>query len=140
MIPTLRKIKKLAKNIQIEKKEYFSLTEEFLILKKKFEQTFFELIPIIFEMIYPLYILYRLTQQDYSIFYFFGLVKGYNLWFEYFRYCELKEEIRSWILVVKKVGGPWISTNDSDYHLYVYADSMERILLSRLPKKLSKGS
>ena len=44
---------------------------------------------------------------------------------------ELREEINSWISIVKKVDGPWISTNDSQYHLYVYADAMQRLVYQK---------
>ena len=142
MIPSLKKLRKKIKkeNIQIEKKPYFSLVEEYLKLQKKFHnKTFFEIFLLVMDMIlYPLYIFYQVIQKDFSPFYIMSLSKCYFLWIEYFRFYELKNDINSWITVVKKLDGPWISTNDPEYHLYVYADSMERILLSRFTKKLTK--
>jgi hypothetical protein len=40
---------------------------------------------------------------------------------------SLNSEIREWTRIVKSVGGPFISANDSTYHVFVYADAMERL-------------
>jgi hypothetical protein len=57
----------------------------------------------------------------------FGMMKSYQMWIDFFRYSELYYEVENWHTIVKKLGGPWIATNDPTYHLYVYADAMERI-------------
>lgn len=134
MIPSLQKIKKKSK--PIEQKPYFSLTEEYLELKKKFEVSYFELFLLFVDMLYPLYIFYQILLGEHSIMFVFALTKSYQVWGDLFRYLYLQEEIESWIFYVKCLGGPWISTNNSDYHLFVYADAMERIYLSHvgLPK------
>jgi hypothetical protein len=64
--------------------------------------------------------------------YVFGIVKAYTCWKDLFRYFQLQTEIETWFFIVKLFGGPWISTNDSEYHIYVYADAMERIVLSHI--------
>jgi hypothetical protein len=58
----------------------------------------------------------------------FPLVKCWQLWKQLFRYQELLAEVWYWKLVVRLVGGPWISTNDPDYHNFVYADAMTRLM------------
>jgi hypothetical protein len=134
MIPTTKRLKKRLKKLglKVEGKPYFSLVEEFLDLQKKFETTFFEICLLGIDMIlYPLYILYQLILGDYSPFYMLSLFKTYELWLDYFRLRELQEEVNSWISIVKQLDGPWISTNDSTYHLYVYADAMERLVVSQ---------
>ena len=134
MIPTPKRLKKRLKKLglKIEAKPYFSLVEEFLYLQKNFETTFFEICLLGIDMIlYPLYILYQIFLGDFSPFYILSISKTYELWIEYFRYRELKEEINSWISIVKKVDGPWISTNNSQYHLYVYADAMQRLVFQK---------
>lgn len=131
MIPTTKQLRKKIKKLklQIEKKPYFSLVQEYLELEKKFEKSGFELVCLVIEMIlYPLYILYQFTQGDFSPFSGLSLIKTYETWIDYFAFRELKAEINSWIFKIKKVGGPWISTNDSAYHWYVYADAMERLV------------
>jgi len=131
MIPTTKHLRKKIKKLklQIEKKPYFSLVQEYIELEKKFSKPWLDLIPLIIEMLlYPLYILYLFIQGDFSPFSLISLIKTYELWMEYFRFRDLKQELDSWILLIKKVGGPWISTNDSTYHWYVYADAMERLV------------
>jgi len=132
MIPTKKQLKKKIKKekITIEKKPYFSLVKEFLELQQKFLKPYFELLPLIFEMIlYPLYVIYQCCIGDFSPFYMISLVKAYESWLDYFRFVELQKEIHSWMPIVKKVGGPWISTNNQEYHWYVYADAMERLVV-----------
>lgn len=134
MIPSTKRLKKRLKKLglKVEKKPYFSLVEEFLDLQKKFETTFFEKCLLGIDMIlYPLYMLCQIWLGDYSPFYILAFSKTYGLWIEYFRFRELHEEINSWKSIVKKVDGPWISTNDSQYHLYVYADAMQRLVYQK---------
>jgi len=131
MIPTKKQLRKKLKKLklQIEKKPYFSLVQEYLELEKKFEKSGFEFVSLIIEMIlYPLYIIYLFIQGEFSPFSALTLMKTYETWIDYFAFKELKSEIDSWISIVKKVDGPWISTNDTAYHLYVYADAMERLV------------
>lgn len=131
MIPTTKQLRKKIKKLklQIKKKPYFSLVREYLELEKKFSKPWLDLIPLIIEMIlYPLYIFYLIIQGEFSPFSMISLIKTYETWIEYFEYKTLKEELDSWIPIIKKLGGPWISTNDSAYHWYVYADAMERLV------------
>ena len=132
MIPTTKQLRKKIKKLKlkVEKKPYFSLVQEYIELEKKFMKPWLDLLPLIIEMIlYPLYLFYLFIQGDFSPFSILSLVKTYELWMEYFEYRKLKLELDSWIPVVKKVGGPWISTNESVYHWYVYADAMERLVV-----------
>ena len=131
MIPTTKQLRKKIKKLKlkVEKKPYFSLVQEYIELEKKFLKPWLDLLPLLIEMIlYPLFILYQFIQGEFSPFSVLSLVKTYESWMEYFEYRRLKVELDSWIPVVKKVGGPWISTNDSVYHWYVYADAMERLV------------
>jgi hypothetical protein len=129
MIPSFKQIKK--KSNPIEKKEYFALTEEYRTLQKKFEVTGFELFFLVVDLfVYPLYMIYQISEGDNSYMHIFAAMKTYELWSDLLRYLELTVETDLWILLVKLAGGPWISTNDPDYHLFVYADAMERIYLS----------
>ena len=131
MIPTTKQLRKKIKKLKlkVEKKPYFSLVQEYIELEKKFEKSGVELIPLIIEMIlYPLYILYQFIQGDFSPFSGLTLIKTYEIWMDYSTFRKLKAEINTWISLVKQLGGPWISTNDSAYHWYVYADAMERLV------------
>jgi hypothetical protein len=62
-----------------------------------------------------------------SIFSMISLYKTVHLWSEYIYFKMLIAELHEWTRIVKSIGGPFISTNDADYHAYVYADAMERI-------------
>lgn len=62
-----------------------------------------------------------------SIFSIISLYKTINLWSDYIYFKMLITELHEWTRIVKSIGGPFISTNDADYHAYVYADAMERI-------------
>jgi hypothetical protein len=62
-----------------------------------------------------------------SIFTVISLYKTINLWSDYIYFKMLIAELHEWTRIVKSIGGPFISTNDANYHSYVYADGMERI-------------
>lgn len=53
--------------------------------------------------------------------------KTISKWHQYLRYIELKYETNEWKAIVQSIGGPFISTNDDKYHVYVYADGMQRL-------------
>jgi hypothetical protein len=62
-----------------------------------------------------------------SIFTILSLQKTLQLWSDWFRFKYLAAEIREWTNIVRSIGGPFISTNDPLYHIYVYADAMQRL-------------
>jgi len=138
MIPELSQIKKRSRPIQSQ--PFFQLVDEYKTLQKRFVKPFFEGCVLFFDMIlYPLFMIIQMIQEI-SPMHILSLIRTYELWSDFFRYQELHDEIHFWMLHVKRAGGPWISTNDPEYHLYVYADGMERISLAWLPKELTKGS
>jgi hypothetical protein len=124
MIPTFTKLQSYKLNI--ENKSYFNLTTEYLELQKIFlSENIFDYLILIFDLIlYPIWIIFTgMTYMD-----IFTLMKCFHLWKDLLRFQELHTEIWYWKFMVQLVGGPWISTNDSDYHLYVYADAMTRFI------------
>lgn len=58
-----------------------------------------------------------------------GLLKSAECWWSWCRYQVLRDLVRHWILVTKLAGGPFISCNDPTYHVFVYADAIERLRL-----------
>jgi len=129
MIPTKKELKKKLKHYVIEKKNYFNLVEEYIQLEQKFEvETLFETFFLYLDFIYPFYILYKIFTNTFSFLYMLSIYKSYKIMNDYIRYTELRSEIESWIFIIKCLGGPWISTNDSKYHSYVYADAMTRLI------------
>jgi len=144
MLPEWKSLRKKSKKLEIPDEPYFELAEEYIALTSKFVfEGILNNALLWFDMIiYPLYILVRLCMMDFSPMYMFSLMKTYQLWIDWLRFRELREKVDNWKMKVKSVGGPWISTNDPDYHVFVYADGMERIkyALRSRPKKLAKGA
>ena len=66
------------------------------------------------------------------------LSAGYRFietWKKWIRYQVLRGHAREWVFVAKLFGGPFISCNDPKYHVYVYADAMERLRLGMYDQK-----
>lgn len=57
------------------------------------------------------------------------LLRSGELWWKWARYQVLRDLVRHWILVTKLFGGPFISCNDPQYHVFVYAEAIERLRL-----------
>jgi hypothetical protein len=133
MIPSskiLRKqVKKLKLLFDLDKKDYFKLTFEYIELKQIFSVDDFmdKTILLIDMFIQPLYIFYKMLSLEFSLLDSLSLMKSYELWLSYIRFVELRSLIKEWKFMVQLVNGPWISCNDSLYHELVYADAMTRI-------------
>ena len=115
----------------LNKKRYFDLAEEFVKLEQLFKlETLFEKVSFWVDMfIYPLYTLFSTVfyTQKLGIFTIMSIHKTVTKWQQYFRYIELRSDINAWKVMVRSVGGPFISTNDDTYHSYIYADGMQRL-------------
>ncbi len=144
MIPSNRRIRrKLPKGTTIPKEDYFAIAEEFVTLQKIFvNDSMMEKMKVWMDMlIYPIFlIVYAIWNAEFpSVFSLFSFQKCYVLWTQWFRFRTLGQKIREWTKLVKSIGGPWISSNDAEYHVFVYADGMERISLA-LSEKRTKRS
>lgn len=135
MIPSSKMLKKQAKKLKLlfnlDKKDYFKLTFEYIELKQIFLVDDFmdQTILLIDMFIQPLYIFYKMLLLEFSLLDSLSLMKSYELWISYIRFIELRSLIKEWKFMVQLVNGPWISCNDSLYHELVYADAMTRIAL-----------
>jgi hypothetical protein len=140
MIPEWKQIRKKAKNLEVPNEPYFALADEYVELKAKFvcEDTIETIYLWVDMLLYPIYITVRLCMQDFSVTYIFALTKTYQLWFDWFRLQDLEAKFEYWKLIVRSIGGPWISSNNPDFHVFVYADGMERIRLARSFQKTEK--
>lgn len=127
MIPELRTLQKMKQGLNITDKSYFNLAHEHLELQKMFMPSdFLDLLVLGFDLIfYPIWIIFS---GEPSVMDMFPLLKCGQLWKQLFRYQELSAELWYWKFVVRLVGGPWISTNDPEYHSLVYADAMTRLI------------
>ena len=137
MPPEWKALRKRSKRVVIPEEPYFALADEYVQLKAQFVTE--ELIDTLYSwfdmVIYPIYIIVRLCMLDFSPMYAISLVKTYQRWIDWFRLQELEDKVESWKRTVRSVGGPWISTNNPDLHVFVYADSMERIRHSKIVVK-----
>ena len=135
MIPSSKILKKQVKKLKLlfnlDKKDYFKLTFEYIELKQVFlVDDFIDQTMLLIDMIIqPLYIFYKICLLEFSLLDSLSLMKSYELWIGYIRFVELKSLIKEWKFMVQLVNGPWISCNDSLYHELVYADAMTRIAL-----------
>jgi hypothetical protein len=62
----------------------------------------------------------------------FGLIKAFQLWTEWYEYKNVKSRVVEWKHIVDASGGPFISTNDTSYMSYVYADGMQRLFNNQM--------
>ena len=63
-----------------------------------------------------------------------GFYKCIWLWIEWVLYKELTEEVNMWVQHIRRIGGPFISTNDPTYQAFVYAHTMQQMHYSFFPK------
>jgi hypothetical protein len=124
-------------------KNYFSIADEYVSLQKIFSRdTLLEKLELWIEMIISPLIMIIMAVWNWSgldMFQMMSLQKCFKLWKDWFRMRELKSEIHTWIRIVRSIGGPFISCNDAEYHVFVYADGMQRLHdLLIVPKERTK--
>jgi hypothetical protein len=144
MIPSFEEIKKRLKPEQtlhfiMKNENYFEVAEEFLQLQTIFiKHTLLDKVSLWIEMLLNPIIMILMswyTKQSPSIFTMIGFHKTIKLWQSWFRFQELANVVREWTKIIRAIGGPFISTNDAKYHIYVYADGMQRIRNSLLSRR-----
>ncbi len=150
MIPSSKELAQKLNSILIEKllllpNNYFAIAEEYTKLQKIFvTETFLESIMLWIDMVIaPLFNIVKaiLSMKPPELFTILSLQKAVTLWKDWFRFKELRLIIRDWISISRSVGGPYISTNDAEYHTFVYADAMVRLqtaLLTLISEKRTK--
>jgi len=151
MIPTNRELKSklsldAASYLILDSTSFFETAEEYVRLQTMFlKETHLEKLMLWIEMlISPLIsiIMCFYNETPPSIFTMMGFHKTFTLWADWVSYTLLSAEIAKWTSIVRSVGGPFISTNDPTYHVFVYADGMERLrsglLRTRLAEKGAK--
>ncbi len=137
MIPPNRKLRQSLNLNQIKyftlnySKSFFRIAEEYIALQTKFiKDTFYEKLSLWIDMLISpiISILMCLYSKKLpSMFTMLSLQKTFTIWMDWFRFKELSADIREWTNIVRAIGGPFISTNDPTYHIFVYADGMQRL-------------
>ena len=117
---------------------YFEIAEDYTEFNKKFNPSgYYSIISLWVEMIIsPIIsiIIMIVHQEPPGIFNMLSIHKTITLWQDWVEYQTLKHHVHRWTNIVRSIGGPFIATNDPDYHAYVYADAMQRIYYSFFPK------
>lgn len=136
MIPDNKDLKKrlspeIAYQIITHPKNYFSIADEYVSLQKVFlRDSLLEKLELWVEMVISPLITIILSIINWSspdMFQMMSLQKCFQLWKDWFRMRELRNEIHLWMRIVKSVNGPFIASNDAEYHVFVYADGMQRL-------------
>jgi len=144
MIPSNQELRKrltpeICYQIVMSPARYFSIADEYVSLQKIFSRdTLLEKLELWIEMIISPLIMIGMLLWDWKspdMFQLMSLQKCVQLWKDWFRMRELRSEIHVWMRIVRSIGGPFISANDAEYHVFVYADAMQRLRDSLLVTK-----
>lgn len=145
MFPNRKQITpEICYEILMRPKNYFSIADEYVSLQKIFSRdTLLEKIEIWTEMVISPLIMFVMAIWNWTgldMFQMMSLQKCFQLWKDWFRMRELRSEIHSWIRIIRSIGGPFIACNDAEYHVFVYADGMQRLHdLLIVPKERTKS-
>jgi hypothetical protein len=117
--------------ILLRPNNYFEIAEEYTALQGIFlKDRWLSGMSLWLEMVIsPIisFISFFVYNQTPTIFGMLGFHKAITLWTQWIRYKTLTYEIREWTNIVRSIGGPFISSNDPTFHVFVYADGMQRI-------------
>jgi len=140
MLPEWKDLRKKARKLKITDDDYFAIADEYTELSSKFHcEDLMDALYLWFDMLlYPIYIIIRLCMLEFSPMSVITLIKTYQLWIDWLRFKELETRVETWKETVRSLGGPWISCNNPDLHIFVYADGMERIRYSRVHRPSRK--
>jgi hypothetical protein len=104
--------------------DFFKDTHEYFDLRRKFAG----IMPWVDMIVGPLItIISFIWYGSYDIFSLMSFGKAAMSFKEWLRYRELASKLLEWKRIVNNTGGPVISTNDPEYHVFVYADGMQRL-------------
>jgi hypothetical protein len=140
MIPSLDEIHNrlntsMVQSVVLNSSDYFKLADEYVSLQKIFiRDTIFSTVSLWMDMvIVPIGLIFKsLFAKSFDVFSIFSFQKCLTLWRDWFRFKELGRMLREWVKLVRAIGGPFISANEAEYHVFVYADGMQRISNSLL--------
>ena len=146
MIPSNQQIRKkitpsISYQLLMSPSNYFSIADEYLSLQKIFSRdTLLEKLDLWIVMVISPLIMFVMMIWNWKapdMFQMMSLQKCAQLWKDWFRMRELRTQIHMWMKIVRSIDGPFIATNDAEYHVFVYADAMQRLRDSLLVTKES---
>jgi hypothetical protein len=104
--------------------DFFKETHEYFELRRKFKS----IMPWVDMIVGPLItIISFIYYGSYDMLSALSFAKAGMVFREWLRYIQLSRKISEWKGIVNQNGGPIISTNDPEYHVFVYADGMQRL-------------
>lgn len=133
-------------SVIVDHSHYFEVADKFILLQERFApESLFDQVTLWIDMvIQPILSILQILffQKPVDVFTLLTVQKTMTLWLDWFTWKDYQLKLREWISIVRAVGGPFISSNDAKYHMYVYADGMQRIYnclhRRRVPKKRTK--
>lgn len=124
-------MQKIAQHLILNKTDYFADAAKFVELQELFVvDNMFDKAQLWLNMlIYPIITVISVLfyGAEASIFSVFEFYKCATLWSQWFEFTELVQRVSKWSKLVRFIGGPFISTNDARYHVFIYADGMQRL-------------
>lgn len=125
----------MIRSMVLHHQDYFKIADEYVSLSKTFiRESIFSTVSLWMDMvIMPIVLIVKsFFAGTFDVFSLFSFQKCASLWRDWFRYKELGKLMREWVKLVRAIGGPFIASNEAEYHVYVYADGMQRISNSLL--------
>jgi hypothetical protein len=121
----------LINDILLSPTNYFELADEYVSLQRIFSRdTLLEKLELWMEMIISPLMMFAFSffkGESPDILSILSLQKCITLWKDWFRMRELRDIMQKWIRIIRTIGGPFIASNDAEYHMFVYADGMQRL-------------
>lgn len=118
-------------DILLSPTNYFELADEYVSLQRIFSrETLLEKLELWMEMVISPLMMFAFSffkGESPDILSILSLQKCINLWKDWFRMRELRDIMQKWIHIIRTIGGPFIASNDAEYHMFVYADGMQRL-------------
>lgn len=108
----------------------FEVAERYIQLRRKFKtDTWIETITHMNDLVVSPFIsvFLMLTGRASLIFVLTTILEMYKLFKEYYEYSVLRYKVQWMYIMTMGYGGPQITTNDSEYLPYVFADKMVRL-------------
>ena len=115
--------------------EPFQIAERYIKLRKRcIPPSWGDTIILFNEMVLgPIITFFLLFMGNRDIFMVFSAVtRAYSAWSDWEEYHALRGIVQKMFLIMSVNGGPKITTNDSEYLPYVFADAMIRLGTHRL--------
>lgn len=104
--------------------DFFKDAEEYIGLRKKFSGFMIWIDMIVAPLVT---IITFLVYGSYDFLSLLSFAKSAMVFREWLRYRQLSRAIFEWKAITGRAGGPFIATNDPEYHVYIYADGMQRL-------------